>query len=726
MITPDWLRMQRASAERRAHQAPVAPGRILTDRSVGSVAGPYRRWRSPLRVPLLGLLIAAVIAGKALDQWVEDTRLPQTLAETSVEVRDRHGRLLRAFPVEDGIWRMAVRSEEVDPTYLRMLRAYEDKRFDTHFGVDPVAMLRAFGQAVWNGRTVSGGSTLTMQVARLLEDGPTGRWSGKLRQIRVALALERKLSKTEILNLYLIHAPFGGNLEGVRAASLAWFGKEPHRLTAAEAALLVALPQSPETRRPDRSVSAAREARRRVLNRSQDAGVLTTEVAHLAAVAPLPDRRRAFPLLAPHLSDQLRATAPAQARFDTTLDAMLQARLQAVLSRRVKVSGARLSAAMIVADHQSGEILVRIGAPDYTDTARRGYVDMARAVRSPGSTLKPLVYGLAFDDGLAHPDTLIRDAPVSFGGYAPQNFDGTFRGDVRVRDALQMSLNTPVVTLTEALGPSRLMAAMRQVGMRPQLPGGKPGLAVSLGGVGVSLHDLVQMYAVLAAGGTAPRLTSETGAAREKTPRVMSPVAAWYLGDILRDAPAPAGARGGMLPYKTGTSYGHRDAWAVGWDGRHVIGVWLGRADGTPVPGVFGAELAAPVLFEAFAVLKPEIDPLSPPPSNALVLETAELPAPLQRFRARSEAFSEAGAGAPEVLFPPTHARLSLVEGRMALKLRGGRMPFTVLANGVPVAQGLRSRDLDLPSPGPGHATLVVIDADGQSARVTVEIEETG
>ncbi len=720
---PGWLRVLR---RRRGRPAPARAGRGLTVRSGGGGARPLVQTMARLRTPLLVMLVAGVLGGKGLEAWVAATELPRRLAETSVELRDRTGRLLRAYPVEDGIWRMAVRAEDVDPTYLQMLRAYEDKRFDTHMGVDPLAMLRAAGQALWHGRTVSGGSTLTMQVARLLEDGSTGRWVGKLRQIRVALALERQLSKSEILTLYLTHAPFGGNLEGVRAASFAWFGKEPHRLTAAESALLVALPQSPETRRPDRTVSAARSARGRVLQRSHEAGVLSAQVARQAAQARVPDSRRAFPLLAPHLGDALRSASPAQARFDVTLDADLQARLQAVLHRRVTAAGPRLGAAMIVADHHTGEILARIGAPDYTDAARRGFVDMVTAERSPGSTLKPLVYGLALDEGLVHPDTLIRDAPVSFGGYAPQNFDGSFRGDIRVRDALQMSLNTPVVTLTDALGPSRLMAAMRQAGMRPVLPGGKPGLAVSLGGVGVSLQDLVQMYAVLAAGGAGPRLSVQAGEGSDRTPRVISPVAAWYLGNILRDVPVPRGARAGVLPYKTGTSYGHRDAWAVGWDGQHVIGVWLGRADGTPVPGVFGAELAAPVLFEAFAALKPDLTPLSPPPPNALVLSSAELPQPLQRFRARDEVFSDAGTGAPEVVFPPTRARLALVEGGLALKLRGGRLPFTVLANGLPVARGLRSRDLDLPSPGPGHATLVVIDADGQSARVTVEIEETG
>ncbi len=724
-MIPRLLHPLRALKGGRGRPIPAGLGRDPALRPGGGAG--RLLWREG-RTVLLALMVCAVLAARGLDAWVASTVLPVTLAETSVEMRDRAGRLLRAYPVGDGIWRMRVKPGEVDPRYIDLLLAYEDKRFWQHSGVDPLAMLRAVGQALGRGRAVSGGSTLTMQVARLLEDGSTGRWSGKLRQMRVALALERRLSKEEILALYLTHAPFGGNLEGVRAASFAYFGKEPQRLTVAEAALLVALPQSPEGRRPDRSVRArerAAAARNRVVARGVAAGVLEAEDSAVVSEARLPEVRRDFPLLAPHLGDHLRASAPAQGRFDVTLDADLQARLQVMLHRSIVGQGARLTGAILVADHRTGEILASVGAADYTDPRRRGFVDMTRALRSPGSTLKPLVYGLSFDEGLVHPDTLIRDAPVFFGGYAPQNFDGLYRGDVRVREALQMSLNTPVVTLTEALGPSRLMAGLRSAGMAPELPGGKAGLAVSLGGLGVSLRDLVQLYAVLAEGGRAP-LLFETGLGRGETAQVISPVAAWYLGDILRDLPVPQGSKAGVLPYKTGTSYGHRDAWAVGWDGRHVIGVWLGRADGTPVPGAFGAEVAAPLLFESFALLKPELEPLAPPPPNALILGAAELPQPLKRFRPRGEIFSAEGIGAPEVVFPPSAAKLALVEGRLALKLRGGRLPFTVLANGVPVARGLQSRVVDLPSPGPGHAALVVIDADGQSARVTIEIEEAG
>ncbi len=673
-----------------------------------------------------GLVLAAALAAwfgwHRIDDWVDATRLPETLAETSVEVRDRNGDLLRAFPVEDGLWRFAVRPEQVDPGYLAMLLRYEDKRFYSHRGVDLRAMLRAAGQAVWNGGVVSGGSTLTMQVARLLEDGPTGRWAGKLRQIRLALALERNLSKEEILTLYLTHAPYGGNLEGIRAATLAWFGKEPRRLTPSEAALLVALPQSPAARRPDRAPVVAQAARNRVLQRMAGQGVIGAPVLEMASAAPLPGRMRPFPQRAPHAAARMRAAQPEAQRITLTIDAGVQSRLEALAATAAGAGGAQLSAAILAADYQSGEILASVGSPGLAEAARQGFVDMTRAQRSPGSALKPLVYGLAFDQGLVHPETLIHDGPMDFGGYAPRNFDGQFRGDLRVREALQLSLNIPVVMLTQEIGPARLMAALRRAGTEVQLPGGAPGLAVSLGGAGVSLEGLVQLYAALAGGGQSKALRMVKDAAPKALARVMTERAAWQVMDILRGLAPPPGARAKVLAYKTGTSYGHRDAWALGWDGRHVIGIWLGRADGTPVPGAYGGALAAPVLFEAFGLLKPEFDPLPPPPPETLIASSAALPQPLQRFRPRGTAFAE-DAEAPQLLFPPDGARLLAGEAPLAVKLRGGQPPFLVLADGRPVASGVHRREFEVANPGQGFSALVVVDSAGRSDRASVQID---
>lgn len=669
------------------------------------------------------LLLCVGLGRDAADRWIDRTDLPPLLSATSTEVRDRNGALLRVYTVEDGRWRLAAAPGSVDPGYLGMLIAYEDKRFYRHNGVDLLAMVRAAGQAVRHGTVVSGGSTLSMQVARLLENSGTGRLSGKLRQVRVALALERRLSKEQILQLYLERAPFGGNLEGVRAATLAWFGKEPRRLTPAEAALLVALPQSPEARRPDRDHTAATSARDRVLARAARDGLLTPEAATAARTEPVPVTRRPFPALAPHLSDRALAQDPLATRHDLTVDAALQRSLERLARDTAHGLPPEASIAMIVADHQSGDILASVGSADYdANDGRQGFVDMTVAHRSPGSTLKPLVYAMGFDRGLAHPQTLIDDRPVSFGRYAPQNFDGAFRGQITVTEALRQSLNIPVVLLLDEIGPAHLMDTMRRSGVSASLPGDQAGLAVALGGVGVTLTDLARLYAMLAQGGIERPLHWRKGAAITGQQGVLSRAAAWQVSDILAGLAPPTGAPARRLAYKTGTSYGHRDAWAVGFDGRHVAAVWIGRPDGTPMPGAFGGNLAAPVLFEAFQRLKPRVDPLPPPPPETLILSTAALPQPLRRFAGRDALF-EPEADAPKLIFPPDGARLPISGQSLTVKLRDGAPPFTWMANGQPLKTGSHRREAQLDGITQGFSTLSVIDARGRSSKVTVWID---
>lgn len=662
------------------------------------------------------LLLGGAVGRDAFDHWVAATVLPPLLTTHSVEVLDREGALLRAYTVEDGRWRMATTLDAIDPGYLAMLVRYEDKRFRDHAGVDLRAMARASAQALSSGRIRSGGSTLTMQVARLLEGGTTGAWGGKLRQIRVALALERRLGKDAILTLYVNHAPFGGNIEGVRAAYLAWFGKPPTRMTPAQAALLVALPQSPELRRPDRDPAAARSARDRVLDRMVSAGLIDAGAAQAARTEAVPTKRIAVPALAPHLADRIRRADPFVTRHESTLDAGLQRRIAALAEVAVRPHSDRLQIAIMVADHYDGAVLASVGSAAFTGDARQGFVDMTRAVRSPGSTLKPLIYGLAFDRGLAHPETLIADAPTDFNGYRPVNFDGLWRGEVRLRDALRLSLNLPVVSLTEAMAPQHLIAGLRRAGARPVLDG-QPGLAVSLGGVGLTLEDLMRLYAGLAQGGRAVDLHwlegERDGFAAQ---RIVGPVAAWQVADILRETPRPVGVQGSGIAFKTGTSYGHRDAWAMGFDGRHVVGVWMGRADGTQVPGAFGGELAAPVLFAAFERLGRKTPLRSAPPAT-LIVPTARLPQPLQRFRPRNAP----ATGGPKIAFPPDGAA---IEGEsLVVKIRDGLAPFTWLANGQPVLT-TRAREAELPPLGLGFSALTVIDAAGQSAAARVEVRQ--
>jgi penicillin-binding protein 1C len=404
-----------------------------------------------------------------------------------------------------------------------------------------------------------------------------------------------------------------------------------------------------------------------------------------------------------------------------TLDLPLQKALESLARDALRGHGEEVQIAIVVADHASGEILASVGSAGLVDDRRQGFVDMTTALRSPGSTLKPLVYALAFDEGLAHPETMIDDRPVTFGTYAPQNFDKLFRGEIRVREALQQSLNIPVVLLTDAMGPARLLSAMGKAGMAYDLPGGQPGLAVSLGGVGVTLQDMVQLYAALARGGVALPLTWRTTGDRPEGQRLVSAVAAWQVGDILAGLAPPPGAPQNRLAYKTGTSYGHRDAWAIGFDGRHVIGVWMGRPDGTPVPGAFGADLAAPVLFQAFNRLKPQLDPQPPAPPATLLVANADLPQPLQRFRSRTAAF-DAAPDAPAVAFPPDGAEVELLPAGLMVRVRGGTAPFTWLVDGAPLMVATRDRESILTLPGTGFVTLSVIDAAGRSARATVRV----
>ena len=489
----------------------------------------------------------------------------------STLVVDRDGRLLRPFTLPDGRWRLPATVHDVDPRYVAMLVAYEDGRFYEHDGVDIRALLRAGVQWLTHGHVVSGGSTLTMQVARLIEPRPDRTIGAKLRQIARALEIEREVGRQGALDRYLTLAPFGGNLEGVRSASLAYFGKEPLKLTLAEAALLVALPQSPEARRPDRFPAAARAARDRVLARVAARGVIREDDAAAARGEPVPQARLAFPALAAHAAEEAVGADASAKVIKLSIDARLQAKLETLARDSVARLGPKLSAAIVVIDNASGEIRARVGSAGYDDFSRGGAIDMSRSPRSPGSSLKPFIYALAFEEGLAHPETRLFDRPMRYGAYAPENFSLGYEGAVTARKALQMSLNLPAVELLADVGPATFLARLHSAGAGIALPRDTPiGLAIGLGGLGISLTDLARLYAGLARGGEAPPLIERLdGAPPAIGPRrVTDPVAAYYVADILRGAPPPANALKGRIAFKTGTSYGYRDALAIGFDRR--------------------------------------------------------------------------------------------------------------------------------------------------------------
>ncbi len=637
---------------------------------------------------------------------------------------------MRGFLTADGKWRLPIEPDKADPLYRRMLVAAEDSRFAWHPGIDPLAMLRASAQLALSRHIVSGASTLTMQVARLLEPHPRSL-PAKFGEMAKALALERRLAKDQVLGLYLALAPFGGNLEGVRAASLAYFGKEPGRLSAAECALLVAIPRSPERLRPDRHPEAARAGRDRVLLRMAEAGVISPAALAEARAEDIPRIRLAMPFRAPHLARALRNEDPAASIHRTTIDPLLQQRVEDLLKREVMALDPEASIAAMVVGNRDRRVLAYAGSADFDAAARRGTLDMARAVRSPGSALKPFIYAMAFDRLLIHPETVLDDRPRHFGDYAPSDFDGRFQGDVSARQALQYSLNVPAVAVLDRLGPARFTAALAAAGVRLRLPEptADPGLAVALGGAGITLADLVRLYTALSNGGEVTPLRYRSDGPLVAGTPIFGPLGAWYVNDILAEAPPPPGVlpaeirRGRRLAFKTGTSYGYRDFWAVGYDPQFTIGVWAGRPDGTPMPGRSGRLTAAPILFKIADLLGPAM-PRSetPPPSGALLVTRNYLPARLQRLDPRPLPQAAASAGGPQIVYPPDGALIEWRGEELPLEAVGGKRPFRWLVDGKPLPSTPPRRPIYWQPEGVGFARLTVIDGEGRSAHSTVRL----
>jgi penicillin-binding protein 1C len=638
----------------------------------------------------------------------------------------RDGSVLRGFLSADGKWRLPTAADDVDPLYRRMLIAAEDRRFASHWGVDPLAVLRAAGQWLAHGRVVSGASTLTMQAVRLLERRPR-TLAAKLVESGEALALERRLAKDDILGIYLTLAPFGGNLEGVHAASLAYFGKEPAHLTAAEAALLVAIPRSPERLRPDRHPEAARQARDAVLRRMAEAGVISREADVEAEAEPVPQSRIAMPLHALHLARALRSEEPRSSLIRTTIDPQLQRQVEALLRRDVAALDPQATLAALVVDNRDRRIVAYVGNADFFS----GTIDMVRAIRSPGSALKPFIYAMAFDRLIIHPETILDDQPRHFGDYAPGDFDGRFLGAVTAREALQYSLNVPAVAVLDRLGPARFAAALAAAGIRLKLPQAtsEPGLAIALGGDGISLVDLATLYVALAHGGAVAPLATGPGQAAGQETAIFGPVAAWYVNDILTSAPPPPGMlpvevrRARPLAFKTGTSYGFRDAWAVGYDSEVTIAVWAGRPDGTAMPGITGRTTAAPVLFKIADLLGPPaaVGGAKPPP-GALVVANHDLPPALRRLDPGPTERVRDGGG-PKVLYPPDGSTVEWHGEEVPLEAAGGSAPLHWLADGRPLPPGPPHKELFWNPAGVGFVRLTVIDDAGRSAHATVRLE---
>jgi penicillin-binding protein 1C len=644
----------------------------------------------------------------------------------SIMVSDRDGRPLRAIPLSNGTWRFGAKLEDIDPVFVEALLEVEDKRFWGHGGVDWVGMVRAVWSSARAGRIVSGGSTITMQTARLLEPRPRTIPSKIIEMFR-AHQLEARLSKEEILELYLTLAPYGGNLEGIRAASWRYFGRAPDRLSDDQIALLIALPQSPEVRRPDLRPKGAKAGRDRIVAKLERLGYLPEARAHEARIAELPTGRHMFPARAWHATG--RAARKADGDVRATLDAGLQAELERVALRVAEQLEDEAQVSILVVDVPTRAVRASVGSADRARPG--GWLDLTAQSRSPGSTLKPFIYGLAFDDGSAAPSTRIADLPKRFASYQPENFDRLFRGDVRIAEALQHSLNVPAVLTLDKVGPQRFAAALTLAGAMPRIGGGAkkdPGLALALGGAGMTAQELAVLYAALGDGGRAkPLIWDEDRLGNNHSGyQFMSADSAEKILSILRDTPTPAGRMPGRLTanapqvaFKTGTSYGFRDAWAAGVSGDYAIVVWVGRADGAPRPGATGRKVALPVLFE---VADRAAHHLGESGSSKTRLMTEK------QTKARGAQIDFASAAPPEILFPPKDAELwaGAVDGKRArpFVLAGrGETELDWFVDGQPITPD----DGGMPAWKPeraGFYRISAVDEAGRSSAVRVRVLE--
>ncbi|MBI1341002.1 penicillin-binding protein 1C [bacterium] len=680
---------------------------------------PRDGWRRVL-VALVAVLIPVELIDRAAPPPVEKAK------DASVVVKDHRGAPLRVFPASGGVWRIPADIDQLDPDFIKALLAYEDERFLEHGGVDLTALMRAVSTSVHAGRIVSGGSTITMQTARLLEPRPRTIGSKLIEMFR-AYQLEHRLSKREILQLYLTLAPYGGNLEGVRAASFAYFGREPDNLAPDEIAMLIALPQSPEARRPDLRPAAAVRARARVLDRLAAKGVFARDLAEASSADP-PPTRRDFPAIAWHAADAVRGmSANRDSDVVSTIDIALQKEVEAIARRAVAVQTDGAQTAIIVVETASRKVRAAAGSADLDRPG--GWLDLTNRPRSPGSTLKPFIYGLAFDDGVAAPRTRISDAPRQFASYRPNNFDRTFRGDVTIAEALQHSLNVPAVAALDSVGAKRFVAALAFAGAAVSTPltaEDDTGLAIALGGAGMTLRDLAALYAALGDGGQARPLIwvdSKPGnSPPPKTSQLMSAESAREIVDILSRAPAPEGRMPARLTvgapniaFKTGTSYGYRDAWAAGVSRAFTVVVWVGRADGAPRPGITGRDVALPILFEAFDAAE-RVRPARGSAPELVEPDSSdfEVSGSLHEFDHRS--------APPNVLFPPDGSEIWSDDEHSAFVLAAdGVRPLAWYAEGAPVPLNAAGDPVWSPRL-PGFYALSVVDAEGRTTSTRVRV----
>jgi len=667
----------------------------------------------------LGYTCLAFVAGLGL--WLAQSPVPKVqLSSTSPVLKDRHGAVLNVRTVESGTWRMAVDIDDIDPAFIDALLFIEDKRFYTHPGVDGAAVVRALSSWKSEGRVVSGASTLTMQLVRQYKPRPR-TFKSKVIESFEALRFELHYSKDEILEQYLTRISYGGNIEGIEAASRIYFGKSPRYLSTDEIALLIALPQAPEARRPDRHAQAAKLGRSRILRRLEAGGLIDEPTADRAQSAGIPLEKNSLPNQAWLTAQKLsRDGDRVQSWIDPSRQTALETQLSNYVARQPHVVNA--SAILVHAETRQVRAHAAIGRRDHDG----GWLDMTNAIRSPGSTLKPFVYGLGMDDGLIGSETRLRDAPSRFGSYRPENFDRRYYGDVTVAQALQHSLNVPAVGVLDHVGGRRLDDALRAAGARtsqsgPDTDDTTAGLALALGGTGLRATDLAVLYTAIANDGIAAPLswTQEAWTHNAETPtasfELLQPDTARTLRRVMASAPRPKGVMpthlGKDIPevaYKTGTSYGFRDSWAAGISGEYVIVVWVGRPDGGPRPGVTGRGAAAPLLFKIADDL----------PLDNTALQTTARHDETKRLKSAEQT-------APVILFPlqDTDIFISKFEDNIEavdLLIQAEGDDTRVYVDSKPITKG-RNGYRFIPT-APGFYEMKVVDAAGAQSKTRFRV----
>jgi penicillin-binding protein 1C len=553
---------------------------------------------------------AGTIFVLALSHWVLFP-LPQAKLTRAhgTFVYSRDGHLLNCFTASDRFWRKPVVLSEISPLLVRSVIANEDKWFYWHPGFNPVSLFSAAYDNLTAGKFVRGGSTITMQIARMIE--PKERTIGnKLIEILRAMQLEASYSKDELLEIYFNLAPYGGNIEGVGAASYLYFGKRPGELTASEVAILTAIPSSPNQFRPDANLSQCRQRRDIVLDRMKSESIISVEDLAQAKREEIPDQRVQPVIAAPHLSQMLAQRYPERSELNSTIDYKLQVvceQLASNFQRSLADKGIN-NLSVVVLDTKTSELVAMVGSADFGDIAHQGQVNGAIAPRSPGSALKPFVYGLGFEKGLVAPQMRVEDLAVNYAGYIPVNYDGEYHGVVSVSEALIQSLNVPAVNLASRVGVAQIFGFLKRGGISTL---GKKyqeyGLPLVLGACEVNLLELTNLYATLGRGGKFDQVALLKESKIGPSEQMLSEETCFLLSEILSelkrpDLPSSWEFTSDMprVAWKTGTSYGRKDAWAIGYNPEYTVGVWAGNFSAEGSIAIVGAEISAPLMLSIF------------------------------------------------------------------------------------------------------------------------------